>query len=67
MRAELLDGLTRRWEESFDARAELCQTSPVPEVDELLRVRRKRKRDDQTMIVPQNGVTALHSRPRKGA
>ncbi|MBA9002038.1 integrase [Actinomadura cellulosilytica] len=41
MRAELLDGLTARWEAALDARAAMHPRSPVPVLDELLQERRE--------------------------
>ncbi|MGA5130837.1 tyrosine-type recombinase/integrase [Streptomyces olivoreticuli] len=39
MRQELLEGLTREWEQALDARLALCPRSPVAVLDRLLRER----------------------------
>ena len=71
MRARLLDGLTAEWEASLDARAAMCQRSPVAVLDELLRARAHKKKGDDLKIVsqisPRSGVVPLRSKPRNGA
>ncbi len=39
MRQELVEGLTREWEQALDARLALCPRSPVAVLDRLLRER----------------------------
>jgi hypothetical protein len=72
MRGELIDGLTRHWEQALDAHAAIRPHSPVRALDALLQARYKSsKKGDDHKIVSQNsprkGVTYLSSRPRKGA
>lgn len=72
MRQELMDGLTRHWEQALDARAAIRPHSPVRALDALLQARYKgsKKGDDHKIVSrnsPREEVTYLSSRPRKGA
>ncbi|MGH3379511.1 MAG: LacI family DNA-binding transcriptional regulator [Actinoallomurus sp.] len=71
MRTELIDALTEEWEAALDARLELCPTSPVRVLDELLSARSAQmemgRPEDRPTKFPQGQVLALHSRPRKRA
>lgn len=71
MRDTLVDGLTGVWEAALDARLELCSSSPVRVLEDLLRARAAQmemgRSEDRPTEFPQNRVTVLHSRPRKRA
>jgi hypothetical protein len=71
MREELCDALTEEWESALDARLELCPTSPVRVLEDLLRARERQmekgRSEDRPTEFPQDGISVLRSRPRKGA